>query len=102
VLTSNDGATGLLVKDHGDGRIEMTGLYNGSGIKGAIGPLISESIDKYGVNYAECFGPALAVIYERYNFRIVESYPFDPAEAPVTWNYARDDSPPYNIMELKK
>lgn len=99
VRMTNNGKTGLLVHDWGDGRIEMTGLYNGSDVKGGIAPLINQAIQEDGVNYAECFGDHLRATYERYGFHVVESYPFDPTQAPADWNGAKFDSPPYYILE---
>lgn len=99
---ANGGKTGLLVHDHGDGDVEMTGLFNGSGIKGGIGPLINQAINEDGVNYAECYGDHLRETYERYGFKVAEKYDFDPTMADSRWNSAKFDSPSYYIMKLVK
>lgn len=100
IYLTNGGKTGLLVKDHGDGRVEMTGLFNGSDVRGGIRPLIEKSIAQDGVNYAECFGDDLRKKYESYGFKVQESYPFDKDQAPKDWDYKKFDHPNYYILGM--
>ena len=99
-LLSNDGKTGLLIHDHGDGRIEATALFNTNG-RGEGVQLLRSSIVDHGVNYVECFGPKLPVLYGKVGFRESERYSFDKEQAPKNWNSEEDDSPDYVIMNLK-
>jgi hypothetical protein len=101
-LLANDGKTGLLVKDHGDGRIEATALFNNGGGRGAGIAQLKESIAKHGVNYVECFGPTLPEMYAELGFVPSDGapYAFDPAEAPEGWNYDLHNHPAYFVMRL--
>lgn len=101
-LTANDGKTGLLVKDHGDGRIEATALFNTSDVKGAGIALLKEAIDKHGVNYVEAYGPYLPKIYGALGFQTDEQFKFDPSLAASNWNRAKFDDPDYHTMRLKR
>lgn len=96
-ISTNDGKTGAIVIDHGDGRIELSALFNTSGIPGAGVQLLADAITTYHVNYVECFGPFLNLQYESVGFHDVDVFPFDPAQAPSTWNYA-NDQPDYHVM----
>ena len=94
------GKAGVLIHPHGDGRVEPTALFNTSGQRGmglALGRL---AIDKYGANYAECFGPALPKMYATLGYANGAVYPFDPAEAPPGWDAVKFDSPDYHTMNL--
>jgi hypothetical protein len=99
-LLANDGKTGLLIRNHGDGRIEATALFNVSGVRGAGEALLRDAVLQHRVNYVECFGPRLNTIYQRLGFRDTAVHAFDPAQAPAGWNYALDGTPDYHIMRL--
>ena len=99
-LLSHGGKAGVLVHDHGDGRIEATALFNDSGQRGAGIGLLRTAIAEHGVNYAECFGPALPRLYGTLGFADDQVYPFDPAQSPPGWDRARFDSPEYHTMRL--
>lgn len=100
-LITNGGKTGVLVHDHGDGRIEPTGLFNQSGVKGAGVDLLRHTMDHHGANYAECYGPRLPKLYNRVGFKTTEKYRFDRDQAAPGWDFRQFDSPSYHIMGLK-
>ncbi|MES1975737.1 MAG: zeta toxin family protein [Pseudomonadota bacterium] len=99
-LTANGGKTGVLVHDHGDGRIEATALYNVSDVPGAGRAILKDAIDNHGVNYVECYGPVLPELYKTLGFQVSERFPFDPSQAAPTWDYAQFDHPDYVTMRL--
>jgi len=101
VVTTPDGKAGFAVKDHGDGRIEITALYNTSTEKGLGSKMLGHAVERYGVNYLECFGPALPTIYEKAGFVVENKYPFDREQAPKDWNYAQFGTPDYYTMRYK-
>jgi hypothetical protein len=94
------GKAGLLIHNHGDGRIEPTALFNVSGQRGMGLALLRMAREKYRANYIECFGPALNTMYATLGFTDRDVYPFDPAEAPAGWDYARFDNPDYHVMAI--
>lgn len=98
-LTANDGKTGLLIHDHGDGRIEATALYNVSGIPGAGRALLQDSVANHGVNYVECFGDGLKTLYQTVGFQVDTTSSFDPQFAPENWNYEKFGTPNYYTMK---
>jgi len=100
-LLSADGKTGLLIHDHGDGRIEATALFN-NGESGAGLQLLKNAIDNHGVNYVECFGPALPVMYGKLGFEVESQNSFDPQYAPTDWNYDKFGTPDYYTMRITK
>lgn len=100
-LLSNEGKTGMLVHDHGDGRIEGTALFNTANVKGAGLALLKEAIEKHGVNYAECYGPYLPALYKTLGFETESAFDFDPTLADPKWDRAKFDEPKYHIMRLK-
>jgi len=91
------GRTGLVVIDHGDGRIEAGGLFNG-GPKGAGLALLDFAIENYGVNYVECFAP-LNRVYARIGFLTRAVSPFNWDYAPQHWHPSLG-TPDYHKMEL--
>jgi 8-oxo-dGTP pyrophosphatase MutT (NUDIX family)/GNAT superfamily N-acetyltransferase len=97
-LTTNGGDTGVLVHDHGDGRIEATGLYNRSKVKGAGVDLLKHTMAHHGVNYVEAYGPKLPQLYRKAGFQTTEKYRFDRDQADPGWNFRQFDSPSYHIM----
>lgn len=101
-LLSSDGKTGLLVHDHGDGRVEATALFSTSEVPGAGLELLKGAIDNEGVNYVECFGPVLPVLYGTLGFVADTTSSFDPQYAPSNWDSARFDSPDYVTMRIPK
>lgn len=100
-LTANDGKTGLLITDHGDGRIEAMSLYNVSDVPGAGVALLRDAIENHGVNYVECYGPYLNTIYEGLGFVDSDTAAFDPSMAASDWNSERFDEPDYHMMRLQ-
>jgi 8-oxo-dGTP pyrophosphatase MutT (NUDIX family)/GNAT superfamily N-acetyltransferase len=98
-LTTNGGDTGVLVHDHGDGRIEATGLYNRSKVKGAGVDLLRHTMAHHGVNYVEAYGPKLPQLYRKAGFQTTEKYRFDREQAHPDWNFRQFDSPSYHIMQ---
>lgn len=100
-LTAHGGNTGLLVHDHGDGRVEATGLYNDGGPRGAGVDLLHHAIEHHGVNYVEAYGPHLPKLYRKAGFQTREQYPFDKELAHPDWDYGKFKSPNYHIMGLK-
>ncbi|HUV11717.1 MAG TPA: hypothetical protein VMX12_12140 [Acidimicrobiia bacterium] len=100
MILDNDGETGALVKDHGDGRVEATALFNTSEKKGAGIDMLRRTIEEQGVNYCECYGDQLPLMYAELGFQTVEQYPFDRSMAAPDWDYEQFDSPDYHIMTI--
>ena len=94
------GKAGVLIHDHGDGRIEPTGLFNVSGNRGMGLALARLAMDKHGANYVEAYGPVLNKLYEGLGFRDTAAYAFDPSQAAPEWDYPRFDHPDYHTMTL--
>lgn len=101
IVMNADGTAGLAVKDHGDGRIEATALFNEGAQKGTGLALLREAVEEHGVNYAEAFGPFLPKYYEGAGFETVETFPFDDDQAPEGWDFERFGRPDYHILRLK-
>lgn len=101
-LTTNGGRTGVLIHNHGDGRIEATGLYNQSDVPGAGVDLLRHAITHHGVNYVEAYGPKLPRLYRRAGFQTQEKYRFDREQAHPDWDFRSFDSPSYHIMSLRR
>jgi hypothetical protein len=99
---SEDGKAGYLVKDHGDGRVEATGLFNQSGDRGRGRAMLSDAVKNHGVNYVEAYGPKLPKLYEEVGFKTHEKYPFDQELAHPDWDYERHGKPDYHIMHLDR
>jgi uncharacterized protein len=100
LFTNKDGTAGVAVHDHGDGRVEATALYNAGGAKGAGLALLQHAIDRAGVNYVECYGPALNKMYAKLGFKEASRDAFNPAYASKDWDSKRWDSPDYLTMKL--
>jgi hypothetical protein len=101
LVLSVDGRAGVAIKDHGDGRIEATGLFNQRGGPPGQGMrVLRYAISNEGVNYVECFGNYLPKLYARLGFEVDERFPFDPDQAPAGWNQERFDEPDYFTMRL--
>jgi len=101
VLLSPNEHTGVAVKDHGDGRIEATALFNRPGGRRGDGlRLLQQTVRDHGVNYVEALGPRLNKLYETIGFEVVDKFPFDRELAPPNWDYDRFDEPPYYTMAL--
>jgi hypothetical protein len=101
-VISKDGKTGVLVHDHGDGRVEATALFSDSKVKGAGLKILNHAIDKYGVNYVECFGNFLPALYGKLGFQVESVSPWNPDYAPDNWNYKEFGTPSYYTMRLAK
>lgn len=91
------GRTGLVVIDHGDGRIEAGGLFNG-GPKGSGLALLDFVIENYGVNYVECFAP-LHEVYARLGFVVTNQSPWNNEYRPDHWHPSLG-TPDYYEMAL--
>jgi len=101
-MLSRDGKTGVLIHDHGDGRIEATALFNSGNKSGSGLRLLKEAVDKYGVNYVECFGDFLKNTYGSVGFKVESTSPFDPQYAPSNWNYKAFGKPNYYTMRISQ
>ena len=101
-LMTRDGKTGLLVHDHGDGRVEATALFSMSDRKGDGLKLLKDAIENHGVNYVECFGEFLPQAYAKVGFQVESKSPFDPQYAPDNWDYEKFGRPNYYTMRLGK
>ena len=101
-ILASDDKVGVLVWDHKDGRFEATGLFRSQddSTKGDGLRMLDHVVKKHGVNYVECFGPGLPRVYAKLGFINTDVFPFDPAQAPANWDYAKDDSPEYHLMKL--
>ena len=95
-MLSADGKTGALVRDLGDGRIEVTALFN-IGKPGAGEDLLLQAIQTKGANYVEAMGKALADRYERIGFIDTSVSPFNPKLAP-DFNIKKFGSAEYHTM----
>lgn len=96
-----DGKSGVMVKDHGDGRIEATALFSTPDADHRSGRrLLREMMNHEGVNYAECFGPRLRGMYELLGLETHSEYPFNREYAPPAWNYDLHDPDefPYFVL----
>jgi hypothetical protein len=93
-ILRNGDRTGVLIHDHGDGRIEATALFNTSDVRGAGKAILQDAITNHGVNYVECLGMGLADVYSSLGFVDTSVTPFDPQQAPTGWNT--------DTMELRK
>ena len=91
------GQTGLVVINHGEGRIEGGGLFN-DGPSGAGLALLDFAITYYGVNYVECFAP-LNSLYARLGFVVRTQDPFNWEYAPSNWHPSLR-TPDYFTMTL--
>jgi hypothetical protein len=89
-----DGA-GVLVWNHGDGRIEAGGLFSTGG--GAGMALLKQVIAQYHVNYVEAFEP-LNKMYEELGFHTQNQDAWDDKYAPSSWNYAAHGTPSVHYM----
>ncbi len=98
-VMANNGQTGALVLDHGDGRVEATGLYNVDG-KGQGLELLQQTMDENGVNYVEAMGDPLSNLYQQLGFEVKSADDFDAALAPKGWNIAKDNEPTYYSLAL--
>ena len=96
---SKDGKAGLAVHDHGDGRIEGTALFNTGGVKNGGLAMLAHTVVHDGVNYAECYGPALNMKYETLGFKEHERFPFDPKQAAPGWDTKLFGTPDYITMK---
>lgn len=101
-LLGYGGKAGVLIHDHGDGRVEATALFNDSGQHGAGVALLRLAIREHGVNYVECFGPALPRMYGTLGFADDQVYKFDPEQSPKGWDRTRFDTPEYHTMRLAR
>ena len=95
------GKAGIVVKDHHDGRIEGSALFNASGIKGLGRAILKAAIDRDGINYLECYGEDLRVLYESLGFEVTDKAPFNEDWAAPNWDYEKHNHPNYYILDLK-
>lgn len=99
VFTSPDGHQGMSLLDHGDGRLEIAGLYNNDpNNKGAAGALMQHGV-KLGGNYVECFGRDKAPFSLPHRYHELTGaypigyHPWDDQYAHPQWNYERFGRP---------
>lgn len=100
-FTAHDGKVGVALKDHGDGRIEATALFNNGGPPGSGRAMLAHAVSQ-GANYVECFAGTLDKLYTQVGFKEDSRSSFSKEYAPPNWNYARDGEPDYVTMRLKK
>lgn len=96
---SSDGKAGVVIHDHGDGRIEATALFNTGTTKGAGLAMLAHAVSK-GANYVECYGPVLNKLYESLGFKVIDRFPFDDSLAAPGWDYEKHGRPDYHTMKL--
>lgn len=102
VLTSTDGHTGYSLLDHGDGRIEMAGVFN-NGPRGRGVPTVQHALTN-GANYIECFESdkapfSLPHFYHQWTGALpIGYYPWDDQYAHPQWDYARYGRP--GLLEM--
>lgn len=101
VLVGGDGAAGIAVKDHGDGRIEGTALFSQGGPKGTGSELLQRAVTEHGVNYLECFGERLRSLYERSGFVVESASDFSDEYAPKDWNPEHGRPKYYTLRRAK-
>lgn len=102
LVTAADGKVGIAVKDHGDGRIEGTALFNKGGPPRSGTELLKYAVRKHGVNYVECFGENLRGFYEGAGFKVESTSDFDEEYAPKDWDYSTHGRPKYYTMRIKE
>lgn len=97
-----DGASGMVVVDHGDGRIEGSALFTHPDHKGKKtgAYLINRAIREGRINYGECYGEGLLHFYEGLGFVKASQDPFNPEYADPDWDYERDNHPNYYTMKV--
>ena len=100
-ILRNNGQTGVLIHDHGDGRVEATALFN-VGPKGAGSALLRDVVGSHGVNYVECLGAGLANYYSSLGFQVSSVEPFNPEKAVAGWDTTTMGTPDYYKMRLGK
>jgi hypothetical protein len=98
---SHDGKTGVAVHDHGDGRVEVTALFNQGGPPGARIAMLQHAVDHAGANYVECFGEPLRNAYSMLGFTETSRSAFDPKYAPPHWTPG-SGTPDYFTMSLSR
>jgi hypothetical protein len=97
---TDDGRAGVAVKNHGDGRVEATALFNAGAAPGAGLYLLAHVIEHAGVNYVECYGPVLNQLYAKLGFRDVDKSAFKAEYAAPGWDTQRFDHPDYHVMRF--
>lgn len=98
LVTVAGGKAGIAVKDHGDGRIEGTALFNNGGPPFVGTELLRHAIKEHGVNYVECFGEDLRHKYESLGFKVATTDSFSDEHAPKDWDHARHGRPKYYTL----
>ena len=91
---------GVAIKDHGDGRIEGTALFNNNGPRGSAVKLLALARDNYGVNYLECYGEHLRMLYESLGFVVKTEDAFNEEYAADDWDYDKHNHPAYYTLAL--
>lgn len=100
-VLSKDGKTGVAIKDHGDGRVEATALFNRSETKGAGVAALVHAVAKRGANYVECYSGQLDKMYAKLGFVEQTRDPFNREYASPSWNYEKHGTPDYVTMRHK-
>ena len=95
---SSTGKAGVAAHDHGDGRVEGTALFNAGGRDGMGQVLLRHAVKHAKVNYLECFGEGLRMLYERNGFSVMTADPFNVEYAPKNWNYEQFGRPNYYTL----
>jgi hypothetical protein len=92
-ILENDGQTGVLVWNHGDGRIEMAGGFNNSSVPGAGMDLLRRTRDQYHVNFIECFEPLDKKYAKELGFHEISRDEWNDEYAPAAWDYDKMGRP---------
>lgn len=92
-ILENDGQTGVLVWNHGDGRIEMAGGFNNSSVPGAGMDLLRRTRDQYHVNWIEAFEPLDKKYAKELGFHEISRDEWNDEYAPAAWDYDKMGRP---------
>lgn len=93
------GTVGGLLKDHGDGRVEVSGGFNIGGPRGGVQGLLKHLTDN-GANYLTAIGEPLRDKYEQAGFKTKEVYKWDDNHAPQGWDYDTHGRP--DVYEMHR
>lgn len=80
------GTVGGALKDHGDGRLEATGLFNMGGPPGTGGQML-QHLQNQGANYLTAIGESLRDKYLSNGWQVNSVWPWDDGMAPDNWDY---------------
>lgn len=96
-----DGKTGGGLRDLGNGKTEVVGLFNNGGEPGS-GTKLLELLISHGGNVLNCFDEFLRKLYEKQGFEVVEQFEWDDQQKPSTWDVNKRGRPPVYLMEIPR